>query len=79
LCWTDVGPSSVTSSSSSVRSSADAASSQAVNPSDTSINGSQVVAVGTPMATVSAAATGYQSVVMVSLSSTFWKFACSSQ
>jgi len=66
VCLTAVGPSNI-SSSSSTRSNADtAASSPAVNPSDTSINGSPVVAVGTPMATVSAAATGYQNVVMVS-------------
>jgi len=58
-----VGQSSIASSSSST---ADAASAPAVNPSETSINGSQVVAVGTPMPTVSAAATGYQNIVMVS-------------
>lgn len=61
-----VGQSSIASSSSSTRSTADAASAPAVNPSETSINGSQVVAVGTPMPTVSAAATGYQNIVMVS-------------
>jgi len=66
LCWTAVGPSGVSGSSSMSRSNADAASAPAVNPSDTSINGSQVVAVGTPMPTVSAAATGYQNTVMVS-------------